>query len=79
MILTRKALISAALSTLKLDQDTSDCRTTCNFSSHFGCLIEAVYYVWNTLFLEDLLPEKWQAKHVFWSLVFLKTYSTETV
>jgi hypothetical protein len=50
MILTRKALIDAALSTLKLDQDTGDCRTTCIFSSHFGFSIEAVYNVWNTLF-----------------------------
>jgi hypothetical protein len=79
MILTRKALINVALSTLNLDKHTSESRTKSIFSTHFGCSIDTAYHLWNTLFLDDLVPEKGLTKHLFWSLVFLKTYSTETV
>jgi hypothetical protein len=79
MHLTKKALISVALSTSNLDKDTSESINKNIFTSHFGCSIDLVYHVRNSLFIQELIPKKGLSKHLFWSLVIVKTYSTKTV
>lgn len=48
MLLTQKALVCVALSTLNIDKDTSDCRAKHSFSSHFGCSVDLIYQLLDT-------------------------------
>lgn len=47
------------------------------FRSHFGLSVKVVTKTWNTLQLQNLLPNKANPKHLLWMCAFLKSYSSE--
>lgn len=49
------------------------------FRSCFGASVLVLTIAWNTLVVQNLLPEGGHPKHLLWMCAFLKTYSSEDV
>jgi hypothetical protein len=49
------------------------------YKSIYGVSVAMATLIWNTLVEQELLPDKAQYKHMFWSLSFIKVYSFESV
>jgi hypothetical protein len=60
----------------KNSEDISDERAITLFKSHFGCSLSVVFQLWNLMDRENLIPVKGTAKHLFWTLSYMKTYDT---
>lgn len=79
MILTQQALLEIAEKVLEYPKNRKwkDTVEQAKFRSFFGCSCKVATDLWNRL--EKGLKQRSLPKHLLWTLVFLKHYSTEEV
>lgn len=78
MIIAAEAMAQVAREVLSMPNRNKKAEDK-TFRGFFGAPISIITDIWNKLALEQNLEDAAKPKHLLWSLVFLKVYSTEEV
>ena len=79
MVVTVQTVVCSALRILPYQIDSSVKHQARLFKAHFGVSPVVVSSVWNRMDEESLLPSNALPKHLLWTLLFLKLYSSSDV
>lgn len=79
MKVTRLQLSNLAIEVGGIKMYSSEAMFTRKFRSLFGVSVKVMAKTWNSLDVQNLLPEHAEPKHILWMCSFLKTYTTENV